>query len=124
MQRRSKVVLTQVAIVLVLLVAWELGVRAGVIDSFFFPAPSALIERVKEWMSTADFWTDVGITLLETVLSFAFGIAIGTALGIWLGLSPFAAEVVQPCIDWTASEHLMGARHTELFPLLIFTSSS
>jgi NitT/TauT family transport system permease protein len=98
MQRRSKVVLTQVAIVLVLLVAWELGVRAGVIDSFFFPAPSALIERVKEWMSTADFWTDVGITLLETVLSFAFGIAIGTALGIWLGLSPFAAEVVQPFI--------------------------
>ncbi|MDA9392469.1 ABC transporter permease [Bradyrhizobium sp. CCBAU 45394] len=98
MQRRSKVVLTQVAIVLVLLVAWELGVRAGVIGSFFFPAPSALIARMKEWMSTADFWTDVGITLLETVLSFAFGIAIGTALGIWLGLSPFAAEVVQPFI--------------------------
>jgi len=98
MQRRSKVVLTQAAIVLALLLAWELGVRAGLIDSFFFPAPSALIVRIREWTSTADFWTDVGITLLETVLSFTVGIGIGTALGIWLGLSPFAAEVVQPFI--------------------------
>ncbi|MBP0110636.1 ABC transporter permease [Bradyrhizobium vignae] len=98
MQRKSKIVLTQVAIVLALLLAWELGVRAGLIDSFFFPAPSALIARIKEWISTPDFWTDVGITLLETVLSFAVGIGIGTALGIWLGLSPFAADVVQPFI--------------------------
>ncbi|MCK1710514.1 ABC transporter permease [Bradyrhizobium sp. 143] len=98
MQRRSKVVLTQAAIVLALLLTWELGVRAGLVDPFFFPAPSALIARMREWMSTSDFWTDVGITLLETVLSFAVGIAIGTAFGIWLGLSPFAAEVVQPFI--------------------------
>lgn len=98
MPRRTKVVATQVAIILALLLIWELGVRSAVIDSFFFPAPSALIGRIKEWMSTGDFWTDVGITLVETILSFVVGIAIGTALGIWLGLSPFAADVVQPFI--------------------------
>lgn len=98
MPRRTKVVATQVAIILVLLLIWEFGVRSGIIDAFFFPAPSALIERIKEWMSTGDFWTDVGITLVETILSFVVGIAIGTALGIWLGLSPFAADVVQPFI--------------------------
>lgn len=98
MPRRTRVVATQVAIILVLLLIWEFGVRSGIIDAFFFPAPSALIERIKEWMSTGDFWTDVGITLVETILSFVIGIAIGTALGIWLGLSPFAADVVQPFI--------------------------
>lgn len=98
MPRKGKVVLVQVAIVFSLLLVWEVGVRAGLIDPFFFPAPSTLVARIREWMSTADFWTDVGITLLETILSFAAGIAIGTALGIWLGLSPFAAEVVQPFI--------------------------
>ncbi|TYO65391.1 ATP-binding cassette domain-containing protein [Bradyrhizobium hipponense] len=94
---RGKVALTQFVIVLGVILIWELGVRAGLIDPFFFPAPSTLV-RIGEWMSTADFWTDVGITLLETVLSFLVGIGIGTALGIWLGLSPFAAEVVQPFI--------------------------
>lgn len=98
MPRKGKVILVQVAIVLSLLLLWEAGVRAGLIDPFFFPAPSMLVARIGEWMSTADFWSDVGITLLETILSFVAGIAIGTALGIWLGLSPFAAEVVQPFI--------------------------
>lgn len=98
MPRKGKVVLVQVAIVFSLLLVWEVGVRAGLIDPFFFPAPSTLVARIRDWMATADFWTDVGITLLETILSFVAGIAIGTALGIWLGLSPFAAEVVQPFI--------------------------
>lgn len=48
MPRRTKVVATQVAIILVLLLIWEFGVRSGIIDAFFFPAPSALIERIKE----------------------------------------------------------------------------
>lgn len=98
MPRKVKVVLVQVAIVFGILVLWEAGVRTGLVDPFFFPAPSALVARIGEWMSTADFWSDVGITLIETILSFVVGIAIGTVLGIWLGLSPFAAEVVQPFI--------------------------
>lgn len=98
MPRKGKVILVQAVIVLGLLALWEAGVRAGVVDPFFFPAPSTLAEKIGEWMSTADFWTDVGITLIETILSFVVGIAIGTVLGIWLGLSPFAAEVVQPFI--------------------------
>ncbi|WP_027515591.1 ABC transporter permease [Bradyrhizobium sp. WSM1417] len=98
MRRRGKVALTQFAIFLGVILIWELGVRGGLIDPFFFPAPSTLVARIGEWISTADFWTDVGITLLETVLSFLAGIGIGTVLGIWLGLSQFVAEVVQPFI--------------------------
>ncbi|KRQ97057.1 ABC transporter permease [Bradyrhizobium valentinum] len=95
MPRRNKVVVTQVAIVLALVLIWELGVRLGLIDAFFFAAPSTLVGRIRNWTSTADFWGDVGMTLVETIPSFVVGIAIGTALGIWLGLSPFAADVVQ-----------------------------
>jgi NitT/TauT family transport system permease protein len=98
MRRKTKVFTTQVAIIVGLLVLWEAGVRASVIDPFFFPAPSTIVARIAEWMATADFWTDLGITLLETILSFVIGIAIGTILGIWLGLTPFAADVFQPFI--------------------------
>ncbi len=98
MPRRLKVITTQLAIVLGVIGLWELGVRTGTIDSFFFPAPSALAARIAEWATSPDFWTDVATTLAETVLSFIAGIGIGTVLGIWLGLSPFAADVLQPFI--------------------------
>lgn len=98
MRRKTKVAITQAVIVVGVLVFWEAGVRANLVDSFFFPAPTAILSQVSEWLVNRDFWRDLGITLLETILSFVAGIAIGTTLGIWLGLSPFAADVVQPFI--------------------------
>ncbi|MET3910441.1 NitT/TauT family transport system permease protein [Bradyrhizobium sp. S3.3.6] len=77
---------------------WEIGVRAGWLDPFFFPAPTQIISRVRDWMITAELWSDLGTTLLETILSFLGGIALGTSLGIWLGLSRFASDVLQPFI--------------------------
>lgn len=95
---RGRVRLTQVAIVVCFLALWEAGGRLAWIDPFFFPLPTAIAGRLAEWFAARDIWRDIGITLLETVLSFVIGIAGGTALGIWLGLSPFAAEVLQPFV--------------------------
>jgi NitT/TauT family transport system permease protein len=95
---RTRVLATQVVLIGGFFGLWELSVRLGWIDSFFFPAPSAILERIGEWMMTGDLWTDLAITLLETVLAFVLGVAGGTALGIWLGLSRFASDVLQPVI--------------------------
>ncbi|OCK54015.1 hypothetical protein [Bradyrhizobium sp. LMTR 3] len=65
----TKLVVTQVAIFVDLVPISELGVRPGVIDAFLFPAPSTLVGRMKKWTSTPDFRGDVGITLVETILS-------------------------------------------------------
>ena len=95
---RAKVRLTQVGIVVSFLLLWEVAGRLAWIDPFFFPLPTSIVGRLAEWFSTSEIWSDIGITLLETVLSFVIGIAGGTALGIWLGLSRFAAEVLQPFV--------------------------
>lgn len=96
--RKGKVRATQAGIVAVFLAAWEIAGRLTWIDPFFFPLPTAIVERLVEWFSGSEIWGDVGITLLETVLSFTIGIIAGTALGIWLGLSAFAADVLQPFV--------------------------
>lgn len=95
---RSRVRLTQVGIVVSFLALWEIAGRLAWIDPFFFPLPTSIAGRLAEWFSSREIWSHIGITLLETVLSFVIGIAGGTALGIWLGLSPFAAEVLQPFV--------------------------
>ncbi|MCA6116735.1 hypothetical protein J6524_17785 [Bradyrhizobium sp. WSM 1738] len=64
----TKLVVTQVAIFVDLVPISELGVRSGLIDALF-PAPSTLVGRMRKWTSTPDFRGDVGITLVETILS-------------------------------------------------------
>lgn len=93
-----KVRVTQIALIGGFFLFWELGARSNWIDPFFFPPPSAILQRVGDWFSSGDIWNDLGVTLLETVLSFVLGVAGGTALGVWLGLSRFASDVVQPII--------------------------
>lgn len=98
MQYRTKVVATQFAILVSVIGAWQICSQSGVIDSFFFPAPSTILARVAEWFAAGEIWYDLGITLLETVLSFVIGIGLGTVIGVSLGLSPFMSDVLQPFI--------------------------
>ncbi len=95
---RAKVVLTRTALLLGAAGLWELACRLQWIDVFFFPAPSSIAGRIADWCGDGELWSDLAITLLETALSFALGITGGTALGIWLGLSDFASDVLQPFI--------------------------
>jgi NitT/TauT family transport system permease protein len=95
---RIKVLVAQIILIGGFFLLWEIGARNSWIDPFFFPAPSAILGRVTTWFQTGEIWRDLGITLLETLLSFAIGVTGGTILGIWLGLSRFASDVVQPVI--------------------------
>lgn len=95
---RMKVHLSRLALIGGFLAAWEIGADTGVIDPFFFPSPSSVLSRIGQWFKEGDIWLDLGITLLETALSFVFGVLAGTGLGLWLGLSRFASDVIQPII--------------------------
>lgn len=96
---RTRVAVAQAVILGAFLLGWEVASRLGWIDKFFFPAPSAILWRVVAWATEdGSLWADLGVTLLETVLSFTLGITGGTVLGIWLGVSRFASDVLQPFI--------------------------
>ena len=103
----------QVGVLLLVLVAWQLASRnqqtaffigepvkvAGRIWSWFLPVgvgPSALFPEGLE--GRADIYVHLGITLLETVLAFAFGTLLGLAFGLWLALAPTASAILDPYI--------------------------
>ena len=98
MRRKTKIRLTQTLLIVGSLTLGEVASRLNWIDPFFFPSPSSIALRLVEWFSDAHIWRDLGITLLETVLSFACGTLLGTAAGLWLGLSDFANRVLQPLV--------------------------
>ncbi|TWB13260.1 NitT/TauT family transport system permease protein [Rhizobium sp. ERR 922] len=90
--------LTQLALLLVIVGGWEIGVNLGVVDVFFFPSPVDIIKQVFAWVADPSFFKHVTITLTETVLGYVIGTALGVAAGVWLGLSRSAARILDPFI--------------------------
>jgi NitT/TauT family transport system permease protein len=84
-RRRDRIL--SIASPLGLLLAWELAADAGLIDTRFFPAPSAIIAKLIEMARSGELTENVLISLQRIVLGFLLGgvpaIAIGIAMGIW-----------------------------------------
>lgn len=95
---KTKIRLFQLAVVVLMFGSWEGLGSAGVVDPFYFSMPSSIVARIWEWFTAGDIYTHLAITLAETILSFGIGTLLGISLGLWLGLSRLAAEVLDPFI--------------------------
>ncbi len=92
------VLTTQIVILVVLLVSWEIATSSSSLNAFLFGSPSAIWGfLVKMWMD-GSLVTDTKITALETLLGFAGGNIIGTFIGLTLWYSRFVSRVVQPFV--------------------------
>jgi len=87
----------QIGLLLVILVAWYWGSSVSDDVAFFFGRPVEVAQRLWRWFVTdADIYKHLGVTLMETLLAFLIGTLLGLATGLWLALSPFASAVLDP----------------------------
>ena len=95
--RRNLVVGLRIAILVVVLGGWELFARIGWIDPFFFSQPTLIVAQIYDWMvegtSQGPLWTQVLVTLEETVLGFLIGSVAGVIAGIVLGRNKLLSDV-------------------------------
>lgn len=101
-RRKTLVLATQIAVLVVVLGSWQLGAMVGLIDPFFFGSPVGIVQRLADWFvngtAYGSFWTQVWITLEESIFGFIFGVGSGIILGVLLGEVPFLADVFSPYI--------------------------
>lgn len=94
---RRWVLFLRVAVAVLTLVGWELAVRFGAIDPFFFSQPSAIYGQLVAWLgegtAQGPLWRELLVTMEETVLGFLIGSVLGIACGIALGRNKLAADV-------------------------------
>jgi NitT/TauT family transport system permease protein len=84
-------------IALLLLVgAWEWSARAGWVDPFYAPAPSAVGSVLASLVQTGDIWTHLEATLLAALAGLVGGLALGIVLGFAAALLPAVAELLEP----------------------------
>lgn len=71
--------------VVAFLVLWEVASRLGWIRPIFFSSPTSVLAAAVREMTTADFWYDVQISMLEFVLGFSLAMILSTPIGLALG---------------------------------------
>ena len=107
--RRSTLLLWQAALLLGLFGFWWAMTQPGLLPNvlfdndqqaaFFFGQPLKVLARVWAWFVTdADIYRHLAVTLTETVLAFALGASLGLAGGLWLALAPLASAILEPYV--------------------------
>ncbi len=90
--------LCQVLLLGALFLSWHILVKTDVLPVFFFGEPLAVLQRIVDWFASGKIWPHLGVTVLETVLAFAIGTVLGVAVGLWLALSANASALLDPYI--------------------------
>jgi NitT/TauT family transport system permease protein len=101
--------LWQLGLLVLLCVFWHVMTVPGLIPpfmfdnanqaAFFFGEPLKMLQRVWAWFVTdADIYKHLSVTLAETLMAFAIGSGLGLAGGLWLALAPMASAILEPYI--------------------------
>src|SRR5262245_4010698 len=99
----------QAVLLVLVFVVWHVLTKPGLLPHFllsadsqaayFFRQPPRIPARIWDWfVVNHDIYRHLWITLVETLLAFAIGTALGLACGLWLALSPLAAAILDPYI--------------------------
>ncbi|WP_219816602.1 ABC transporter permease [Arthrobacter sp. Y81] len=90
---------TQLLLTIAVLGAWELSVRAGIVDEFFFPLPSDILQTVWVWVSSGFVFPHLWVTMQEAILAFLVGAAVGLLLGFVLARVRFLERLLDPFLQ-------------------------
>jgi sulfonate transport system permease protein len=82
-----------------LLAAWEIASRAGLVRPNLLPAPSTVAATLLDLARSGELADHVEITLLRVLLGFLLGTAAATLLGALTGYSPLWRRLLDPTLQ-------------------------
>lgn len=74
----------QLAVIAVLLIAWETVTRLGLVHPFLLPRLSAVLERIYNNALNGKVFMDLGLTLYRAAAGFFIGVAVAIPLGVMM----------------------------------------
>ena len=93
--RRSPPV-RRAAALLSLLAVWEAASRAGLLDPFYAPPPSAVASVLFDLAAAGDLWPHLAATAAAAFAGLLVGLVLGIALGFAAALAPLVADLLEP----------------------------
>ena len=97
LRRELRVVrLSRAGLFLFFLLLWESTAQKGILDSFIFSSPSLILSAFLRMIKDGSLLTHTGVTLFETLLSFALVTVLGIGIALFLWCFPRLASVLEP----------------------------
>jgi NitT/TauT family transport system permease protein len=93
--RNQEVLAIRVAIIVLLVVAWELASASGLFYRDVVPSLVAIGRALFAVVGNPEFYHHLGVTLLEVASALAIGGALGLVVGFALGGSRFLAQAFE-----------------------------
>ena len=88
--------LARLCIIIVFLTIWEISANIGLIDPFFFSSPSRVCKNFVILYLENNLTIHIGITLLETIVSFLLVFSISMLAATLLWYSEKASAILEP----------------------------
>lgn len=92
----SKITFFRFFIFISFLILWETAATLEWIDAFFFSSPSRVLLCIKNLFLEKELLSHIGITLLETLLSFGLVLIFGIIFAALLWYSPTLSDISEP----------------------------
>lgn len=92
---KVSIIATQIILLVVFIVLWEVLANKGIIDSFITSKPSRMLNTFMN-LSKNGLLKHLGITLYETIVGFVSGTILGVLIAIILWSSKFLSKVSEP----------------------------
>ncbi len=90
------VVFTQISLLVLFLVVWELAANHGLVNTFLTSKPSKVYATILRLHSTGQLFHHIQVTAWETAVSFILGTLIGTFIAVILWWWKFLSRVLDP----------------------------
>ena len=81
-----------------MVVIWKLVIAIFDVSPFVLPQPEDVLGGVRDLVSSNGFWSDVRVTLTETLVGFAIALVLGIGLGTLLGRVVWLEQALRPVI--------------------------
>jgi sulfonate transport system permease protein len=83
----------------ILIAAWEILVRSGLIDLNLYSSPIQILSEVSKLIADGSLLQHLESTFLRVIVGFAAGVLAATVLGAFTGFSRLSRELLDPLLQ-------------------------
>jgi NitT/TauT family transport system permease protein len=100
---RAQIILVRLALLALVLGAWELLPRAGVINPLLLPPLSEVLAMLGDLLGRPAVHEAVAVTAGEVIVAFIIAVPLGAAAGIAIAESDYVGEICKPMLFYVFS---------------------
>src|SRR5689334_2431363 len=100
---RAQIIATRLLLLALVLGAWELLPRSGVVNALLLPPLSQVLAVLADLVGRANVQEAVAVTGLEVIVAFAIAVPVGAAAGIAIAESEYLSELFKPMLFYVFS---------------------